>query len=196
MRKIFTFRLFSIVSIFLFPCTVMANDLIFPKTEAEVINALKMEDKTVEFQGVTYQSESHKIYKIINGKRYRVRGIQIVHTPILPKAGALINFEFNSTKIEADSYGTLHMFGKAFVEKLPTAVFIVAGHSDSDGPDDYNLELSKQRARAIANYLQKTFNIKANRLWVEGYGEKQPLHPNNTEKGRALNRRVEFIRVE
>ncbi len=75
-RITFAVRLFSLAFIFLCPCTVIANDLIFPKTETGVINALKMEDKTVKFQGVTCQSESHKIYKIINGKRYRVRGIK------------------------------------------------------------------------------------------------------------------------
>ena len=67
----------------------------------------------------------------------------------------------------------------------------VLGHTDSVGSDDYNRELSYQRAYSVADYLQAQ-GIPAERLAPRGLGESQPLADNNTEYGRSQNRRVEL----
>jgi len=70
----------------------------------------------------------------------------------------------------------------------------VAGHTDSQGTDAYNLKLSEQRANAVRNYLIE-MGVDADRLVARGYGETRPIADNNTPEGRAENRRVELTRI-
>ncbi len=67
----------------------------------------------------------------------------------------------------------------------------VNGHTDSDGPDDYNLDLSTERARSVADYLISQ-QINPQRLQVRGLGEREPIASNKTARGKAQNRRVEI----
>ena len=69
------------------------------------------------------------------------------------------------------------------------------GHTDADGADAANLDLSKRRAASVKNELTKTFNVNADRLVTDGMGESQPVAPNDTPANKALNRRVEFIKL-
>ncbi len=68
----------------------------------------------------------------------------------------------------------------------------INGHTDANGEDAYNLELSQARAAAVANYLQAK-GINKQRFSFNGYGETQAIASNDTEEGRQLNRRVEFV---
>jgi outer membrane protein OmpA-like peptidoglycan-associated protein len=177
--------------------TCAADDLAFPTTEKEIVQTLRLTDKKTVYKGVEYVSEGGQVYKIIAGKRYRLRGLQgIVDSVIVPKAGALINFDFDSAQIRPESYPLLDEFGKALKFGLAEGVFIVAGHTDNTGAMDYNQGLSERRASAVANYLISHHNIAASSLLLKGYGETKPIASNDNEKGRTLNRRVEFIRVE
>ena len=177
--------------------SVSADDLAFPTTEAEIIKALSLKDGTTVYQGTKYVSEKGKVYKIIDGKRYRLRGLQsIVDSKIVPRAGALINFDFDSAEIRPESYPLLDEFGKALKFGLAGGVFMVAGHTDSQGSESYNQDLSERRANSVANYLMVRHGIKSNRLIMKGYGETKPIASNDSEKGQSVNRRVEFIRVE
>jgi outer membrane protein OmpA-like peptidoglycan-associated protein len=67
----------------------------------------------------------------------------------------------------------------------------VQGHTDNKGQDDYNIDLSKKRAASVVSYLTKK-GIESTRLQVKYFGATKPLEPNESEKGRAKNRRVEF----
>ena len=67
----------------------------------------------------------------------------------------------------------------------------VYGHTDSMGSDAYNQSLSERRAQAVADYLA-SHGVVAARLGTRGYGETQPIASNDTEEGRAANRRVEI----
>ena len=75
--------------------------------------------------------------------------------------------------------------------RYPTMKIEIAGHTDSRSSDEYNLGLSERRAASVRAYLERA-GIGAARLQSHGYGEGQPIASNETEKGRALNRRVEF----
>jgi len=177
--------------------TCAAEDLTFPSTEKEIVQALSLKEGKTVYKGVEYESEGGKVYKIIAGKRYRLRGLQgIVDSAIVPKAGALINFDFDSAQIRPESYPLLDEFGKALKFGLAEGVFIVAGYTDDTGSLDYNQGLSERRANAVANYLSAHHSIAASRLLMKGYGETKPIASNDSDNGRALNRRVEFIRVE
>jgi outer membrane protein OmpA-like peptidoglycan-associated protein len=175
----------------------LAEDLIFPTTEDEIVAALQMKDGKTTFEGIEYQSFKGRVYKIIGGKRYRLRGLGgIVDSEIVPKVGALIHFDSNSSRIKEDSYPLLNEFGKAMQGGLSDINIIIAGHTDSNGTFEYNQKLSEDRAQAVAQYLTASYDISPERLQLKGFGEERPIGDNNSEKGRYKNRRVEFIRAD
>jgi outer membrane protein OmpA-like peptidoglycan-associated protein len=105
-----------------------------------------------------------------------------------------INFDVNSDKIRPDSYGTLKEIANILKENSEVRVKIV-GHTDSDGADAANMDLSKRRADAVKNALSSEFSIVKSRLEAAGKGESEPIADNATTEGKANNRRVEFIKL-
>ena len=71
----------------------------------------------------------------------------------------------------------------------------VAGHTDSDASEEHNLDLSQRRAEAVVDYLVDK-GVERSRLIAKGYGEGSPIDTNETDEGKANNRRVEFNIVE
>jgi OmpA-OmpF porin, OOP family len=104
-----------------------------------------------------------------------------------------ILFETGSDKINPQSTGILKEIAAVLTENRELKVKIV-GHTDSDGNDAANLNLSDKRAAAVKNVLVTVFAIDAVRLSTIGKGETQPVAPNTTAEGKANNRRVEFIK--
>jgi len=78
------------------------------------------------------------------------------------------------------------------LNQYPSTMVDVVGHADSTGTDAYNQALSERRASAVAAYLTSR-NVLPARLYVAGMGERQPIASNDTEAGRAQNRRVEIV---
>jgi OOP family OmpA-OmpF porin len=70
----------------------------------------------------------------------------------------------------------------------------IQGHTDDQGKDDYNMNLSKNRAETVSSYLQ-LFGINNKRLVTKGFGESKPIAANDSEEGRSQNRRVELIKI-
>lgn len=81
----------------------------------------------------------------------------------------------------------------AFIAGQPGTRFVVAGHTDSVGPAEFNQQLSKKRAESVRTYLIQRFGIAPERLEARGFGESQPLGDNSTQEGRLMNRRVVII---
>ncbi len=104
-----------------------------------------------------------------------------------------ILFDVNSDKIKAESYGAIKDIANVLKENGEVKVTII-GHTDSDGDEAKNLELSKKRAEAVKQFLVKEFGIDAGRMTADGKGESQPTDSNTTPEGKANNRRVEFIK--
>jgi len=77
------------------------------------------------------------------------------------------------------------------LNKYADTKVLIEGHTDSTGSEEYNLGLSRDRAQAVANFLQ-TQQVDATRFTIMGYGESQPVASNDTAAGRAANRRVEL----
>lgn len=105
-----------------------------------------------------------------------------------------ILFDVNSDKIQAASYGSLQDIANVLKENAGVRVKIV-GHTDANGDDQLNQDLSKRRAAAVKEALSKNFGIDAARMDTDGKGKTQPIDDNNTAAGRANNRRVEFIKL-
>jgi len=101
-----------------------------------------------------------------------------------------VNFEFDSAKLTGDSTASLD--DAVLILKRHSDLKVeVAGHTDSIGSDSYNMDLSKRRAQTVADYLIAHGANSAN-IFVKGYGETEPVASNDTEAGRAQNRRVEL----
>jgi outer membrane protein OmpA-like peptidoglycan-associated protein len=105
-----------------------------------------------------------------------------------------IYFDVNKDLVKPESYGTLKGIADVLTENPEVKVKIV-GHTDSDGADAANLDLSKRRGGAVKAELIKSFGIDASRLEADGMGETQPVAPNDSPSNKALNRRVELIKL-
>ena len=104
-----------------------------------------------------------------------------------------ITFAFNSSDVNSQFYSVLDKVAVTLNEYNQTTIN-VAGHTDSIGSDSANQALSMRRATSVAQYLQSR-GISNQRLQTTGYGESRPVDTNDTEAGRANNRRVEITLV-
>lgn len=102
----------------------------------------------------------------------------------------VINFEFNKSTLTLGARNYLNRI----VEFLKTtgASIEIKGHTDGQGSDEYNMELSRKRAKAVYDYLAAK-GIPRGRMSYSYYGKRQPVDTNETEAGRRNNRRVEFV---
>jgi len=104
---------------------------------------------------------------------------------------AKIRFDSGRATIDQDSMGLLDRLIETAL-RCPTANIEVAGHTDSDGEASANKTLSEKRAQAVADYLVKA-GLPTDRLKAVGYGSQQPVAANDTDEGKAKNRRIEFL---
>jgi OmpA-OmpF porin, OOP family len=105
-----------------------------------------------------------------------------------------IQFDVNSDKLKPESYSTLKEISDILKEN-PSLRIKVVGHTDSDGDEASNLDLSKRRGASVKNELVTKFNCDAARLESDGKGESEPIAENNSSVNKAKNRRVEFIKI-
>ncbi len=116
------------------------------------------------------------------------------YDPIGTTAFLNIEFEYDKAEILPQSIPLLNQVIDA-LNRYPKMKILICGHTDNIGSDEYNLKLSKQRAKAVYDYLVKN-GINPDRLKTEGYGKTKPLVPNDSEENRKINRRTEFIIIE
>lgn len=101
-----------------------------------------------------------------------------------------VYFDTNKYAINSASAATLNKLAGIFKE-YPDTNILVEGHTDSTGPDDFNMKLSQQRAQSVTSYLSGQ-GISNGRFTTNWYGPNQPKYDNTTSEGRAKNRRVEL----
>lgn len=103
-----------------------------------------------------------------------------------------INFEYDSAKLKQDALITLDQLAKALSdERLIRLDFLVGGHTDAAGSDEYNARLSQRRAHSVKEYLTQHHGISADRLVDIGFGEKRLLDSSSPLDG--INRRVQIV---
>jgi len=105
-----------------------------------------------------------------------------------------IYFDVNKDVVKPESYGTLKEIA-GILNEVPDVKVKIFGHTDSDGEDAKNMDLSKRRAASVKAELSKSFGVNADRMETDGLGESKPVAPNDTPVNKALNRRVEFIKL-
>jgi OmpA-OmpF porin, OOP family len=104
---------------------------------------------------------------------------------------AKVRFESGQASIDPDSTGLLDRLVEIAL-RCPTSNIEVGGHTDTDGEDATNQALSEKRAQAVVDYLVKA-GLPASRFTAVGYGSTQPVATNDTDDGKAQNRRIEFL---
>ena len=106
------------------------------------------------------------------------------------------NFAFNSTALPPQAQREIDSFLSDFKGDAAGAdgvLFMVAGHTDNVGKEEYNYDLGKRRADAVSRYLITKKNLDPLRVVPVSYGQSAPMEENNTPQGRAKNRRVEIL---
>lgn len=105
-----------------------------------------------------------------------------------------VNFKTGSAELTADSSGALNKVAE-ISKQYPDLKLRVEGHTDSQGSDATNQQLSQRRADSVKTYLTQQGGVPEGQIMSVGFGEAQPVASNDTSEGRAQNRRVEFIYV-
>lgn len=115
--------------------------------------------------------------------------------PVSPQKLVLegVNFDFDKSTLRPDDIAIINR-GVTALDKWGNVNIEVAGHTDSRGSDEYNMNLSQQRAETVRDYLISK-GIAADRLSAKGYGEFQPIAVGATDEDRFQNRRVELTRM-
>ncbi len=111
--------------------------------------------------------------------------------PILMPTDLL--FDYDQYVLREDAVSSLRKLG-TLIQRNPQATFLIEGHTDSFGPDDYNLWLSHQRALAVKDWLVRSMRIDPRRIETVGFGKRRLLVPPDRDvAGQQLNRRVEIV---
>ncbi|MBW2503411.1 MAG: OmpA family protein [Deltaproteobacteria bacterium] len=134
-------------------------------------------DRPEVYTGAVFAIEED--YIIDAETREKVVGFKLDH----------ILFGFDKADIEMEFTDELDAVGKILKDN-PDSYIVLAGFTDSQGPEEYNLGLSRQRVEAVGAYLAEQFQIDADRIALFWYGEAAPVASNDTEEGRQQNRRV------
>lgn len=103
-----------------------------------------------------------------------------------------LTFDSGQSDIRQSSYDLLRKVEKA-IDVFPRSELIIEGHTDSYGGDEFNQKLSQERAESVQRYMINAMRIPSYRLIATGYGETNPVANNETEAGRARNRRIDIV---
>ncbi|MFK7949034.1 MAG: serine hydrolase [Saprospiraceae bacterium] len=152
--------------------TIVVSMLGFMPYKLSVADAQKLPNKNLE---ITLQETAFQL------------DMAEIGAPIILKN---IFFDFNKHQLLPTSFPELEKLYN-YLQKNETVVIEISGHTDSIGTDVYNAALSEARASSVMAYLEEK-GIDQTRMVAKGYGKARPVVSNDTEKGQAMNRRVEF----
>jgi OOP family OmpA-OmpF porin len=150
----------------------------------------------VDKKGCPIDSDGDGVPDCLDKCKGTPKGIKVDKNGCPPVGGELliltgINFAFDSAKLDKASE-TIIDRAVQNLKRNPNMSVLIEGHTDSIGDADYNMGLSVRRAQSVKDYIVSQ-GIAKERLSKKGFGESQPLESNETEAGRAQNRRVEFV---
>jgi outer membrane protein OmpA-like peptidoglycan-associated protein len=118
--------------------------------------------------------------------------VKLIDESKAPNVDVQIFFAFDSAEVSPEALPSLDELGKALSDaKLQDATFLIAGHTDAKGSDDYNLNLSRRRAQAVKAFLMSRYHVEGSRLSVIGFGEEQLK--NADDPFADANRRVQIV---
>ncbi|MFM2421652.1 MAG: hypothetical protein RL291_182 [Pseudomonadota bacterium] len=145
-------------------------------------------------------TSSYAVVRVVETKEFKAGKIEFVGVKeireVLTKTGSVdlygILFDHDKDTLKPESRRTIAEISKLLVQ-TPNLKLEIVGHTDSTGNEPYNLDLSNRRAARVVETLVREFGIAAERLSARGAGQSQPVAGNETDAGRAKNRRVELV---
>jgi outer membrane protein OmpA-like peptidoglycan-associated protein len=150
---------------------------------------------TVKSEGYLPHSQTFSLGKAPAGSGYdiniQLEPLDIGKTVVLEN----LYFDLDSDVLKNNSTHELSELA-SFLRTHPDVIIELGGHTDSQGEEEYNLDLSSRRAEAAKRYLTLTEQIREDRIQTKGYGSANPIASNETEEGRAKNRRTELKIVD
>ncbi|MCC7144635.1 MAG: OmpA family protein [Candidatus Eisenbacteria bacterium] len=155
--------------------------------ERELRDDLRAELEKTRAEAQNRQSEMYEALHALEGKLLSIR--QDARGTIVSLADILFDFDKATLKRDVE-FGLVKI--ATILAQFPEMRIQVEGHTDNVGKPDYNLDLSRRRAKAVHDFLAQQ-GVAAERMTVEGYGMTQPVADNATEEGRAKNRRVDLV---
>lgn len=164
----------------------------YPKPAPVIINKI-VKDNTVETMDrlKAIEAENAALNNKINKLNSQVDSLSAYQDEANLPTYENIEFEFGSAKLTQGSYRALDEIAATLKSDNSTVRLNVSGYTDYVGTNEFNQGLSERRANAVKRYLLSK-NVPSSSVTIVGYGEKDPIAPNNTSEGRELNRRVEF----
>ncbi len=181
------------------------SDQGFVDTENEMVDILAhVPDNEPKTRGLTrsFRRVSGKKTRAIRVKikdQYGQAQVQEIQEPVQPSGSTVrmkIEFDIDSAVIRSSAYPALRTLGKALGHPdVKKKRICIKGHTDSDGSDEHNLQLSYDRAWAVLSFLVHHTGVDVKNLHVMGYGESNPLVPNDSSYNKQKNRRVEVSTV-
>ncbi len=163
-----------------------------PRKLTRGLGKAKVDKELVKSRGLVIKVAKKKIVEQTYEDRKEI--VKIVKKYKLPTIDLTIYFDYNSAKITSRSIPTLIKLGQALQHKdLNASKFLVGGHTDARGGDDYNLTLSQKRALAVKTFLMESFEIQSTKLVAIGFGEEELKDFDNPESGD--NRRVQVTNL-
>jgi outer membrane protein OmpA-like peptidoglycan-associated protein len=161
-------------------------------TAEEIAAKLKKPKLTRSLKKDKNKDELDAILSRSIGVVERKKIVELTEKAELPRLDFSITFGFDSADIDTDSYRTLDTLAEALKsDALYESQFLINGHTDSKGSDDYNLELSQRRANSVVAYLVSKHDVAPERLKAIGFGETSLKDVNDGEA--SDNRRVEIV---
>jgi len=103
-----------------------------------------------------------------------------------------LTFDSGKAEIKQQDFDLLAKVEKA-IDVFPRSELVIEGHTDSYGGDEFNQRLSQERAESVQKYMINAMRLPSYRLIATGYGETNPVANNETESGRARNRRIDIV---
>jgi len=164
----------------------------YPKPAPVIINKI-VKDNTVETMDrlKAIEAENAALNDKVNKLNNHIDSLSANENGGINETYENIEFEFGSDKLTQGSYRALDEIADNLKSNKSTVRLNVAGYTDYIGTNEFNQRLSVKRANAVKRYLLSK-NVPSSSVTIIGYGEKNPIAPNNTSEGRQLNRRVEF----
>ena len=125
----------------------------------------------------------HENYSVVDTTKKQKEGVPVILKNVF--------FAIGSAELRPESQAELNRL-KQLMDENPQMKIRINGHTDNEGSDSENLQLSDRRAKSVRDYLISK-GIAVNRLDSRGYGETLPIADNNNPQGRQQNRRTEFV---
>jgi outer membrane protein OmpA-like peptidoglycan-associated protein len=153
---------------------------------ATIGSLIKQQETEMSKQKTEFDSRLEEVKKAAEGK--------LIFKEVLKNEDA--KFAFDSFELSDAAKTKLDEFVQKLIEQDKGVYLEIQGHTDSTGPEEWNMILGRKRAEAVRDYLHRKYNIPLHRMEVISYGSEQPVGDNSTREGRAENRRVDILVYE